>query len=490
MQKSQIRGHHFLLPDLRLSALALMFCLSLVACSPAPNPPTSTVNPKAAATRTVAPTRSQVRATTIPAMPAGTSIPSAKLHGLKVHFWYAWSGNASATVEKLTSEFNATNSWGIWVTPTRFDSYADLFAAAAPLFGKPTQPDVIIGSIEQALLWNSEQDRVVDLTPFLQDPEYGMNSREILDFPAGIWEGDAWNGLHLGIPAERSVRLMAYNQTWAKELGFSKPPTTLDEFESQVCAAEKAVMKDGVSENNGMGGWLIDGDPDTAAAWALAFDAQLNPAKPGDPYKFHTPQMETAFQTLRRLFDKGCIWLGRNPDPSEYFLDRRALLITLQSQDLPGLTAALTNAGNQDVWTVLPFPTRDGKPAVMVNGPSYFLLRSEAEQELAAWLFIRWISAPEQQARLAEAGSWAPLRKSTAASLKGFAAEHPQWKAAADLTANARPSPAQASWRSARLVLGDAFLQLFSADTQPNRIPYILDQLDATIRELLEKGSS
>ena len=464
--------------------------LALTACSPAPAPSGSTATPKAAATRTAAPTLSPVRTPAATPTPESTSIPADKLRGLKIRFWYAWAGDAAAAVDKLAGEFNATNPWGIWVTSTHFDSYADLFADAEPLFSKPLQPDVITGSIEQALLWNGEQDRVADLTPLLQDPQYGMSSKEILDFPPGFWEGDVWNGLHLGIPAERSARLLAYNQTWAKELGFSTPPTTLDSFESQACAAEKALLKDGISENNGMGGWMIDGNPDTAAAWVLAFGGQLNPAKPGDPYRFQTPQTETAFQTLRQLFDKGCIWLGRNPDPSEYFVSRRALFITVQSEDLPGLAAALANAGNQDEWTVLPLPTRDGKSAVMVDGPSYLLLRSTPEQELAAWLFIRWISMPDQQARLAQAGSWAPLRAETAASLKDYAQEHPQWKAAADLAANARPSPVQASWRTVRPVLRDAYLQLFSAETQPDQVREILDQLDATIRELLEKGSS
>ncbi|PIZ25991.1 MAG: ABC transporter substrate-binding protein, partial [Chloroflexi bacterium CG_4_10_14_0_8_um_filter_57_5] len=44
---------------------------------------------------------------------------------------------------------------------------------------------------------------------------------------------DPVNGQRLGAPAQRSARFLFYNQTWARELGFSAPPATADEFRQQ-----------------------------------------------------------------------------------------------------------------------------------------------------------------------------------------------------------------------------------------------------------------
>ncbi len=470
------------------AAWLMLFGLIAAACGPAPKPVTATPAAKPTQTATLAALKRPTQTKAAKATPAGLKVDVAKLRGIRIHFSYAWAGDVADTVEKLVAEFNATNTWGIWVSPTRTNSYTELYTTTLSLVGKPLQPDAIVGSMEQALAWNSDQDLVVDLTPYLQDPKVGLSSKEIADFVPGAWEGDSWNGAQLGIPAQRSIPLLAYNQSWASDLGFSSPPLTLNAFKDQTCAAEKSLLKDGISENNGTGGWLIDSSADTAAAWLLAFDSQFIPAKPAAPYQFETAQSEAAFQYLRGLFDTSCVWLGRNPDPGAYFIGRQALLITLQSEDLPGLAGELATAGSKDRWMVLPFPTQDGKPRMMAAGPSYRVLRSTPERELAAWLFIRWLSDPAQQARLVAAGSWLPLRASTYQQMSSYAAQHPQWKQAADLIAGAQSAPTLASWQTARPVLDDAFNQLFAADTKASQIPDLLKQLDQTVQEVLERG--
>ena len=91
-----------------------------------------------------------------------------------------------------------------------------------------------------------------------------------------IWDQDSLDGYRYGIPAQRTAKVMIYNRTWAKELGFDDLPATPEDFEKQTCAAYNALLNDNNKDNNGLGGWVIDNDAMTMASWAAAFGTDLD----------------------------------------------------------------------------------------------------------------------------------------------------------------------------------------------------------------------
>ena len=46
---------------------------------------------------------------------------------------------------------------------------------------------------------------------------------------------------------------------------------------------------------------------------------------------------------------------------------------------------------------------------------------------MAAWLFLKWFTSPEQQARWVRASNYFPVRRSTAAQLAGYFEENPRY---------------------------------------------------------------
>jgi ABC-type glycerol-3-phosphate transport system substrate-binding protein len=124
----------------------------------------------------------------------------------------------------------------------------------------------------------------------------------------------------------------------------------------------------------------------------------------------------------------------------------------------------------------------DGKVAVF--GPSFAMLKSTPEEELATWLLIKWLLEPENQARWIRASDHLPSRASAAEALTDYAEQHPQWEEALALLQLAQPEPGHASWGVVRWALSDAAEQLFRLGLTSEQVPALLEELEDTAAEM------
>jgi ABC-type glycerol-3-phosphate transport system substrate-binding protein len=87
------------------------------------------------------------------------------------------------------------------------------------------------------------------------------------------------------------------------------------------------------------------------------------------------------------------------------------------------------------------------------------MLKSTPEKQLASWLFLKWLTGPEQQARWVEATNYFPVRKSTTASLGDYMAKNPNYKVAFDLLQNsiAKAEPPFAGYDEVRDIVEAGF---------------------------------
>jgi ABC-type glycerol-3-phosphate transport system substrate-binding protein len=120
----------------------------------------------------------------------------------------------------------------------------------------------------------------------------------------------------------------------------------------------------------------------------------------------------------------------------------------------------------------------------VVYGSSYILFESDDPEQLAAWLFVRWLLSPENQADWVNSAGLFPLQASTMSLLSDYAAGHPQWTQAVNLLPQGRITPQLAAWRTVRVALGDGFNFMFRVDTPVGQVPTILAQLDALVTDL------
>ncbi|MFU8771813.1 MAG: extracellular solute-binding protein [Anaerolineales bacterium] len=409
-------------------------------------------------------------------------VDPAHLDGLTLDFWHVWSGEAGGLMQSLVEQFNTSNELGIHVQPVYAGNYNDLDEKFQQLAGEGNYPNLIIGFNYQILTWEIEQPHVVDLSTYTEDPVWGFNTADRDDFYHQIWEQEQHNETRIGIPFHRSAHLMIYNASWAEELGFNSPPNNPQEFKQQVCAATRANTAN-PNIRSGTGGWVTNTDPSAILSWIYAFGGNVVSFE-NKSYDFATPEIEDAFTYLKDLYDDGCAWQIEDQYAEVEFAERLALVITASLVDLPYIVQAMQYSQNDDTWMVLGFPSVDNQQSISVYGPSLAMLRSSNEEQLASWIFMKWLVSPEVQAQWVEKTGVFPVRASTLEHLAAFTAENPQWAAAAELLPHARSEPSLPSWSIVRWAVSDVGTQTFRYYFEASRIPDMLDLLDSTAAEL------
>ncbi len=473
----------------RLLALSLLTVLTFFACSPgSPAPvatlvlPTLTGNPSPLSTRM--PTASRSPSSTSSPRPTLTPLPTVgvdpgSLRGLTIQVWHAFAGPANDLFTRQAAQFTSENEWGILVQPTAYGDYTNLFDSASTALDSGQPPDLVAALPEQTLTWDAN-GAVVDLNPYLTDPQWTLAAGAVADIPSAFWAQDNVNGRQLGVPAQRSTRLIFYNTTWARELGFSSLPASVQDFQRQACAANASFRKDTDPKNDGYGGWIVDTHWQTTYSWLLAFSGGV---ADGNAYGFRTDPNLAALQFEKSLFDSHCAWLSTEPTPFNSFARRSALFISADLTGLPAEVESMARLKNSDRWTVIPFPGLQG--SVMVSyGPSYSVLKSTPARQLAAWLFIRWLLSPESQSQWVEATGMFPLRNSVLGMIQPYRQASPQWDAAVGYLSQAQGVPQLASWRKVRYVLEDGMTVLFQENLPVDKLPAVLEEMDSMAQEL------
>ncbi|HLA08679.1 MAG TPA: extracellular solute-binding protein [Anaerolineales bacterium] len=460
----------------KISCVLLWVVTLFSACTSSTSTDSSTRTPRPSAAEA-----SSAKRTPSPAA-SRLGVQKEALRGTQVTVWHPWFGAQASLFESQVAEFNTENEWGIIVSAESRDNFNELYWQTDAAMKDSSNPHVVFALPEHAFGWD---DDVLDLNPYLHDPEFGMSALEISDFASVVWLQDEVDGKRFGMPAQRTARFLLYNQSWALELGFDSPPGNSAEFQTQACAAHGALGKDSDENNNALGGWLIDMDAMTALSWMLAFDGG---AQEEDGYRFLTPGNIAAFKYVKTLQQKNCAWVASADLPAyDRFAARQALFATASLEEFPDQARAFSAAGNTDEWVVLAFPGEEGS-ALVVYGSSFITFNSDDTSQLASWLFIRWMLSAENQARWVQSTGLFPLRASAMNLLADYSAGHPQWASAVEYLSDGSITPQLGSWRTVRVMLGDGFADMFDTIRHPDltegQVPVILKQMDEIATDL------
>lgn len=446
--------------------------------------------PGTSQTRTPEKTATEPTGTASPAITlTATPIPSAtvpvelsKLKGIEITLIHPWSGTTSAELRRVISEFNNENIWGIRVIDIQGGSVTETARAFTESMVTSERIDVIAISPEYLARW-FDGGYTVDISPYLSNSEWGIPTKEKASYLSGAWESNIKNDKQIGIPAQINLHFLVYNNTWAKELGFTEPPGSRDEFMSQVCEAARSNNQDSKRDNDGTGGWIINSSASTLISWIYTFAGDLS--KIEEPETAITADATgEAFTYLRRLSEKGCAWSSRVASPFTYFAGRQTLSFSATLPDLLELEQTLKFGENTDEWGILPYPDSGSKPHIYGTGLSYGIGKTDNVHELASWLFLRWLTLPRNQARLAEASGTIPPTSAAVELMSSFSSKHPWWDEANEMAKNAVFIQASPDWQKARTVLEDGFWQ--SMQPTPMPIPTLLHQMDETFNDFPE----
>ena len=288
----------------------LILCLltaMLAACQPTVTPlPTQAVLGSLTAAPTPSPT---------PTKEPTVDPVAAALHGVEVLVWNGLGGSAGTSFTALADEFNQTNIWGIKVTVKTRPSSGALTASMEAALGQGELPQVVLASPDQLALWQSAGAEYTDLRAYLDDPHWGMPAEEqdaflpLFAIPSGDTPLTSLAGL-------TSLEVLAYNQTWARELGFSDEPTSFTDFTTQVCKAAQTLRFDDDRANDGTGGWIVNTRALVLLSWLTVDGGDPIPAGETGAYEFNQDKVLTAYAGIWKWFNQNCAWLPNRESTS------------------------------------------------------------------------------------------------------------------------------------------------------------------------------
>ena len=462
--------------------------LLLAACFSLPGglgrPPLSSAAPGTTPTPT---RKSPAKTSTPPAIPTPTvplemQVDLSELRGSKVVLWEPFVGELGSLFQQMARDFNSKNEWGIQAEVVMQSSDS----ALAELINQPEAenlPQVVLAPSAQLNAWLLAK-RLTALDAYISYPSTRLEQPPAEEFNQVFWQQDQIGEQQAGLPFLRSAYGLLYNKTWAGELGFSSAPASLAQFREQACEAAKANNRSEFLEQRGTGGWLVDTSPVVTLNWMTAFGADGVPADEGGVYQFDQEKAGSALSFLRKMQEDGCLWVGKSPTPQQYFAQRYALFISGSQQDLIPLAKVMAGFENQDEWMLLGYPSSSGGPFVSADGYSLGLVAGDPKQQMAGWLFMRWLSQPENQARLGFLYPSLPVSSAWQAQAADYRANFP-WTLILPLEkGRIEPLPSLPSWLVAQRPLEDAGWQLYNLASD-EQLPTILPQLDALIKELL-----
>ena len=403
--------------------------------------------------------------------------------GQTITWWHNHSGSREEGLAGVVQAFNDTNECGITLIAENQGSYNDIRDKVNSSLNAGELPAALVVGYQNDQAFYQLNNGLADLNPYVDDAHWGLTADEKADFFQSFFNQSVhpvFNNERLGFPPNRSMEVLFYNQTWLEELGFSGPPTTPDEFRDMACAAAAA-------NGDGTGGYILRDDASAVAAWAFAFGGNVLTAD-GTSYDYSNDAVVQSMTFLKQLYDDGCAYFFTEGFPNPQLAARKAIFTQGSTSGAPfyqsDIETAAADAGRDpDVWGVAAIPHTTPDPVLNVYGGDVMITANKPEQELAAWIFIKYFTSPEVQAQWDQISGYFPTRASTEQYLADYIANisyGKQYQQGLDLLPYGVYEPQLISYQGVR----DAAQAAFNAIMQGADIQETLDQLTSDANDL------
>lgn len=320
--------------------------------------------------------------------------------GVEIDFWHIQATIYGEAITEMVQEFNATNEWGIVVNESFKGSYQELNQAVRASLAGGGAPDVSM-AYENDVLEYVANDVIVPLDAYLDSDQFGVSEDDLADLVDGVLarqQVDAYKGLTLSWPHGNSSMGLYYNADLFETAGIDGPPTSWDEFLDQA-----RQLKD---------------------TTGLAYSA-MGPAKNGVYYnmlrskgitpfdavaattEFTSPESIESLELLAALFKDELVYTAADTE-QEFTNERTATEIGTTART----STKIDQIGDKFEWSVALTPQETDEPITQLFGGNHVILASgEPEQELAAWLFMRWFADTDAQSIYAARTGYSPAVK-------------------------------------------------------------------------------
>lgn len=336
-----------------------------------------------------------------------------------VVYWHALTGANEELLLEMIDDFNASNEWGITVVGEYQGNPETIHNKVLAGLSMDQVPSLVWAAPSLVAAY-AARDVALPLSPYLESRKWGFTGAESRDFYPGALVSDGlpqFDNQLFSFPSCRSLQVLYYNLDWLKELGFDAPPETWREFQEMACAASNPA--------DGLYGFELGMDSSIynsllATQGHSLFDAAAT------AYTLGGEQGHTALQFLQDLIGESCtVWETEQGHRFDFSTGR--ILFAIDSTDALDAYQRTVAEGANFNWSISDLPRTTEEPLIGVEGASTAILHTTPEEQLAAWLFIKWLAEPEQQARWVQQTGCFPTRRSVLEETEIYLEEHPQY---------------------------------------------------------------
>jgi len=399
-------------------------------------------------------------------IPEPMGLPWSSVENIELDFWYMWDRDQPSTgMNAIVDRFNQENEWGIVVNPVDQGMVLDPLNSMEMAFEEGLVPHLLLSEASVITSWYQD-GLTLDLSSFLDDPTAGISIKDQNDFYSDIYDGFTIDeSIRPGLPFTQTIQVIYYNQSWAKELRYSSPPNTHKDLVQQACAAagDRELSSSSLPQATGI---LLSPEAENIASAIYAYNGNLLNLD-GDGYLFNSPEVQQVAKDWQELLRDGCgMTFFTYPDPMwnelaiENFSQRKSMMMVGSSNMMDYIQTGANQTGRADDWEMLPFLGPDGDKAVSSEIQSVVIFHTTPEEELASWLFLKYLTSPEIQAEWVRYSRYYPTRKSSLRLLRDFRAENPHWSQGLNLLKYSIGLPLDPSWNTVKLSIGDAFEEI------------------------------
>jgi multiple sugar transport system substrate-binding protein/sn-glycerol 3-phosphate transport system substrate-binding protein len=402
--------------------------------------------------------------------------------GQTVTWWHQHSGSREEDLMVMVEDFNAANECGITIEAQNVGGYNDTRDKMNAAIQTGELPGLVVGYQNDQAFYELA-DALADLNPYLYDPDWGMTKEQREDFYQSFLEQGvhpAFDNQRLGFPPNRSMEVLFYNQTWLEELGYDGPPETPEEFEAMACAAAEA-------NGDGTGGYILRDDASAVAAWTFAFGGNVL-TEDGTGYVYDGEATQQALEMLKRMYDNGCAYFFTEGYPNPEFAARRAIFAQGSTSGIRFYEGDMEAAENDDAWGLTAIPHTTDDPVQNIYGADVMIPETTPETQLAAWIFVKWFTTPENQARWDQISTYFPTRRATSNYIDPaeWPEWYPIWETGLDLLQYGYYEPQLISYQGVRDATQQAYNEIMQGADVESTLGDLTEEANALQEELME----
>jgi multiple sugar transport system substrate-binding protein len=398
--------------------------------------------------------------------------------GGATEIYFTSAPDESGTTEKLIKMFNDKNKGKYKVifrqgnadTGQRFDKLRTQMQAGGE------DIDVILGDV----IWTAqlaESGWISDLS----DRFIESQQREFLP---GSVEAITYEGKAFGMPWFTDTGLLYYRKDLLEKSGFDGPPKTWNELKQMT---RKVRQDSGLEFGFVFQGARYEGGVCDGMEFIWTHGGEV--LDPQDPTKVlvDSPETIAGLATERSMITDGIspegVTVYKEDESAGAFLNGDAVFLRnwpyvyalVGTPDYPRL--------EPDQVGVSELPSADGKPGNGTVGDQPFYISSTSKDPDAAWKFIQFLTAPEQQKLRAVEGAYLPTRTALYDDPE-IQEKVPVVPLAQEALQHTRPRPVSPYYSDMSLEMAEQFNASLSGDISPEEAARTLkEQLESFIQQ-------